>query len=155
MKETSRGGVAEWYHDHLQGNDTYHATVIQPNLLRLLALKEGDTVADIACGEGYFSREFHKAGAKVTGVDVSSELIALARKHSPKDITFEVAPADGLGFLPAKTFSHATLILAIQNIAEVKENGVHADVIALLRREASGGEPRASSATLATARLAA
>ncbi|MDD5511791.1 MAG: glycosyltransferase, partial [Dehalococcoidales bacterium] len=42
----------------------------------------GETVLDIGCSEGYFSRELAKRGYKVTGVDKSRGLVAVARYMS-------------------------------------------------------------------------
>lgn len=40
----------------------------------------GKDVLDLACGEGFYARQFKLRGAhRVTGVDISSEMIALAR----------------------------------------------------------------------------
>ena len=49
---TSWGGVASWYDDYLKDEDTYQAKVIAPNLMRMLNLKEGERVLDVACGQG-------------------------------------------------------------------------------------------------------
>ncbi|MBS0635591.1 MAG: class I SAM-dependent methyltransferase [Verrucomicrobia bacterium] len=43
---------------------------------------EGLEVLDLACGSGYSSRLLAQQGAKVTGIDVSPEMIALARQRS-------------------------------------------------------------------------
>ncbi len=120
--ETSWGGVAEWYGSYLETTeDSYQRQVILPNLLRILALKEGDRLLDIACGQGFFSREFAKTGAKVVGADISSELIGQARAISPKDITYHVSPAHKLSFAAAGSTDAATIILAIQNIENISE----------------------------------
>jgi ubiquinone/menaquinone biosynthesis C-methylase UbiE len=52
-KETSWGGVASWYDAHLEKNtDTYHEKVVYPNMLRLLGECEGESILDLACGQG-------------------------------------------------------------------------------------------------------
>ncbi|MDP2705470.1 MAG: methyltransferase domain-containing protein [Patescibacteria group bacterium] len=128
MKEnTSWGNVADWYDTHLeQGGDTYQRKVILPNLLRVLDLKAGESVLDLACGQGFFSREFANAGAKVIGTDISKELIGYAQEHSPKEITFHVSPADNLSFAKDAEFDVVTIILAIQNIENI--SGVFSEV---------------------------
>lgn len=79
---TSWGRVANWYDNLLEKEkDTYQKSLVLPNLLRLLAIKNGETILDLACGQGFFTREFSRLGAKVIGVDVSNELIDLAKKH--------------------------------------------------------------------------
>jgi len=120
--KTSWSKVAGWYDELLSGDDTYQKEVILPNLLRLLELQKSERVLDLACGQGFFAREFSKAGAKVTGVDISAELIALAEKQSEKTIHYYIGKADELDFLPAGQFTKATIVLAMQNIENV--NGV-------------------------------
>lgn len=117
---TSWGGVAEWYSAYLEGtDDTYQRQVILPNLLRVLALKPGAKIIDIACGQGFFAREFAAAGAEVVGSDIAQPLIAQAKKLSPKTIKYYVAPADNLNFTKSATFDAATIVLAIQNIKNI------------------------------------
>ncbi len=115
--ETSWGSVAGWYDELLEeSDDSFQAKVILPNLLRVLNVKAGMNIIDIACGQGYFSRALENAGAQVTGVDISSELIKKAQERSPKNISFCVAEADKLSFSKDASYDAAIIILAIQNI---------------------------------------
>lgn len=114
--KTSWGNVAEWYQELLQGEGTYQKDVILPNLLRLLDIQDGETVLDLACGPGFFTNEFFKKGAKVIGVDVSPELISIAKKSSSKDIDYEVASADRAAMIKNDSVDKTTIVLAIQNI---------------------------------------
>jgi 2-polyprenyl-3-methyl-5-hydroxy-6-metoxy-1,4-benzoquinol methylase len=54
----------------------------------------GKDVLDLACGDGFYSRQFKLRGARlVTGVDISSEMIALAQaaeKEDPKGIEYHI-----------------------------------------------------------------
>lgn len=55
-------------------------------VFQLLGDLRGKTVLDLACGEGVYARQFLRAGAsEVTGVDVSSEMIALAEAEERAD----------------------------------------------------------------------
>ncbi len=113
---TSWGKVAGWYDELLEeGLGTYQSELILPNLMRLLALRKGERMLDVACGQGFFAREFAKAGAAVTGVDVAGALLNLARERSPREIKFVAAPAEKLPFASA-SFDAAACVLAIQNI---------------------------------------
>ncbi len=116
-KETSWGGVAGWYDALLEkGDDTYQAKVVLPNLVRAMAIHNGVRVLDLACGQGFFTRVFHLAGAEVAGVDISSELIGLAQKQSPKEIRYFARSADDLGVFTDGYFEKITIVLSIQNI---------------------------------------
>jgi ubiquinone/menaquinone biosynthesis C-methylase UbiE len=120
--KTSWGQVADWYDRHLSDEDTYHQQVILPNLLRAVAPKADDNILDLACGSGFFSRALAATGAQVIGADISPELIALAKKRAGDNsrLTFKVSPSTPLSIANQK-ITKAISILAIQNIAEVKE----------------------------------
>src|SRR5262245_941497 len=73
-------------------------------LLRLIGKLEGVSVLDLACGEGYYTRELrHRGAAGVVGVDLSEGMIRLAQeeeKRSPLGIEYIVGDArkfDGTG----------------------------------------------------------
>jgi ubiquinone/menaquinone biosynthesis C-methylase UbiE len=57
----------------------------------------GKVVLDLACGEGFYTRQFRARGAgRVTGVDLSAGMIALARRQEaerPLNIRYLVADA--------------------------------------------------------------
>lgn len=48
-----------------------------------VAVKPGMRVLDIACGAGFFAQLAAQAGATVSGIDASSELLAYARQRTP------------------------------------------------------------------------
>jgi ubiquinone/menaquinone biosynthesis C-methylase UbiE len=118
--DTSWGGVAGWYDDMLESSsDSFQSKVIMPNLLRIMEPKAGMSIADIACGQGYFSRAFAANGADTIACDISSELIKLAEAKppvGPGKLSFKVAPADDLSFMSDRSVEAASIILAIQNI---------------------------------------
>lgn len=49
----------------------------------------GGPVADVGCGTGYVTRYLHDAGVDVFGIDLSPEMIAIARRDHP-DLRFHV-----------------------------------------------------------------
>ena len=116
---TSWGGVAHWYDTLLASDDTYQAQVILPNLLRVMSLKKGERVLDLGCGQGFFSRAFAKEGATVTGVDLSKELIAIAKKtaiDTEAKIEFFAPSAEDLHRFEDGSFDKIAVILAVQNM---------------------------------------
>lgn len=116
---TSWGAVADWYDEHLSGEDTYHAKVVAPNFVRMVAAGKGDRVLDIGCGEGYFTRLIAQTGAQVSGTDIAPELIAKAKKQTPK-IAYHVASAETLGFAKDNSYDVVTCVLALQNMEKLE-----------------------------------
>ena len=118
---TSWGGVAEWYDNYLETNkDSYQEMVIAPNMLRLLDIKKGMRMLDVACGQGFFTRKFAAAGANIVGADISKELTDQAKKRSP-NIAFHASPAHLLPFAKDASVDAVTIILAIQNIENITD----------------------------------
>ena len=117
-KKTSCGLVASWYDDLLAKEGTYQKELILPHLRRLMNIQKGARILDLACGPGFFSREFAALGAQVTGVDISKELIARARNNTPKEsgVSYYASPAHKLDFIPEKSMSEIALVLAVQNM---------------------------------------
>lgn len=119
-KPTPWGRVAVWYDNFLETRaDTYQVNLILPNLLRLLGDLKGKKILDLACGQGFFSRAIADLGAEVTGIDISKELIDLAKRRPDAKtggkIKFLTASADRLPFRE-KTFEAVVSVLALQNI---------------------------------------
>ncbi|AZP21865.1 class I SAM-dependent methyltransferase [Streptomyces aquilus] len=65
-----------------------------PSFLALVGDVRGKSVLDLACGTGFYSREFKRRGATdVFGVDISGEMIAAARdieRREPLGVRYEV-----------------------------------------------------------------
>ena len=119
-KGTSWNKFAGWYDALLEeGGSSYQASVIQPNLLRVMDIRRGDRILDVGCGQGFFSRIFHAAGARVTGVDLSAKLIAIARENSPREITFHRGNAERLPMVDSHSVDKAVAVLSVQNMADV------------------------------------
>jgi ubiquinone/menaquinone biosynthesis C-methylase UbiE len=120
-KDTSWGSVAAWYDGMVTDGDSYQAQVIAPNLSRLMDLRPGEKILDLACGTGFFTEIFARAVGpeNVAGVDIGKQLISVAKQKNPK-IDFRVSRADDLSIFSENYFDKVAIVLAIQNIAEVK-----------------------------------
>jgi 2-polyprenyl-3-methyl-5-hydroxy-6-metoxy-1,4-benzoquinol methylase len=63
-----------------------------PYFLKILGDVSGLIIIDAGCGEGYLSRILARRGAQVTGIDISTRLIEIARAKDPESkITYQVA----------------------------------------------------------------
>ena len=58
-------------------------------LFRSLGQLSGKEILDVGCGEGELSTQLAKLGARVTGIDISPELIEVARKRATADAVQE------------------------------------------------------------------
>lgn len=63
------------------GND-FQRILVHPACERLLNLQPGETVLEIACGNGIFARRMAQAGAHVIATDFSTQLLARARART-------------------------------------------------------------------------
>lgn len=116
--KTSWQSVGKWYNDSVgeQGN-YYHRTLIIPGALRLLNFsdKKEYSLLDLACGQGVLARAI-PSNVTYVGIDASKELISAAKKMN-KNLSHKFLQGDATAKLPVnKKFSHASLILALQNI---------------------------------------
>lgn len=62
---------------------------VEWTLLRsALELRPGDSLLDVGCGTGHFTRRAAAEGALVVGLDVDESALEFARRHSPEQIQF-------------------------------------------------------------------
>lgn len=99
---------------------------------KMLGPLEGLTVLDLACGEGHYSRLIRQRGAaRVVGVDLSSEMIALAEaeeRRAPLGIEYRCSAAEDLGTIGSFDLVTAAFLL---NCARTRERlGAMCDTIA-------------------------
>ncbi len=117
-QDTSWESSSSWY-DKIVGakGHYYHQQVIIPGVLRLLEAdkKTQPYLLDLACGQGILARHLPK-GMKYLGIDGSESLIQAAKHYSSHQ--FFVHDLLHVLDLPYKDFSHATCLLAVQNISQ-------------------------------------
>src|SRR3954469_24509042 len=78
---------------------------------------EGKTALDVGCGAGLMAEPLARLGAKVTGVDASSELIAVAREHAQAmELDVDYRAADVLEI--EARFDLVTCMEVIEHVAE-------------------------------------
>lgn len=119
---TSWEDSSKWYHELVGGEGHYyHKQLIFPYLLSILKTKKKEqSLLDLGCGQGAFALALFKE-FDYDGVDISPSLIkaAKAQVKSPnrRFHVYDVCQPFDLG----KTFSHVTMILSLQNMADPKE----------------------------------
>ncbi|VAX30653.1 hypothetical protein MNBD_NITROSPINAE05-469 [hydrothermal vent metagenome] len=112
--------AARWY-DALVGDhgSDFQKDIIMPGATKLMKLKKGQRVLDLACGQGVFSRHLLAKGMQVDGLDTSEELLKLARARSKPSIRFHVADACESGTFAEAQFDAVACLLALQNMEEI------------------------------------
>jgi SAM-dependent methyltransferase len=117
-QDTSWQNVSDWY-EKIVGKEGhyYHQQVILPGSLALLTLDSSSSLLDLACGQGVLARRLPRE-VYYAGVDISSALISQAKRldKNTKHIYLAADISRDLK-LPQKDFSHACIILALQNVA--------------------------------------
>jgi len=129
--------VAEWYDDLLEGprgsrrgerapgrrdeGSDLHHQVILPGTLRLLALRSGQRVLDLACGQGLLARSIAGQGASVVGIDASSKLIDSARRAGEGNprLHFDIGDVRAIDLAALggpSSFDAITCVMAMMNI---------------------------------------
>jgi SAM-dependent methyltransferase len=85
--DTDAIGYAEQVRGLLDGRPYLRASLAL--FAELVHRAGGGPVADVGCGPGYVTEHLHDAGVDAFGIDLSPEMIALARRDHP-DLRFEV-----------------------------------------------------------------
>lgn len=71
--------------DEMMGEgNAFQRVLIGPATERLLQVRPDETVLDVACGNGVFSRRLAELGARVVAIDFSEKFIELARARTDK-----------------------------------------------------------------------
>ena len=79
----------------------------------------GGPVADVGCGPGYVTRYLHDAGVDAFGIDLSPEMIAIARRDYP-DLRFQVGTMTDLDLADDSVAG----ILAFWSVIHVPDHAV-------------------------------
>ena len=100
--------------------DPHRIVLLNPVLLNLLGSVKGKNVLDAGCGEGYLCRKLARLGARVTGVDFSHEMLAMARERTnPKtDIRYIHGNCEDMSFLDAGSFDIVVSNMVMQDLAD-------------------------------------
>jgi ubiquinone/menaquinone biosynthesis C-methylase UbiE len=125
----SYDAIASRY-DEFVGVSSIHQVAI-PSILRLCA--EGDSVLDVACGQGVLTRELGRRFPMVVGVDRSPELIRIAAERGAgPHVRYLAEDAEALYSLADTTFDGATCCLALTDFDDL--SAVLAATLRVLKR---------------------
>lgn len=126
-EEARRGwdaGAEAWDEFVESGADYYRVEVHGPALLEACGEVAGLRVLDLGCGQGWFSRQLARRGARVVGVDLSAAMLAHARRHEdeePLGIEYvELDAARDPGRWPPGSFDLGTACMALHDMADAQ-----------------------------------
>lgn len=118
--------LAEWWDDRIGDGNQFQDELIQPATERLLEIKPGTTVLDIACGAGRFGRRMAELGAHVVAFDFSEKFIQRARQRTPPGMkNIEYHAIDGTDrkamlALGEHRFDRAVATMALMDMADIE-----------------------------------
>jgi len=106
METTDYNNIASKYDIHEKNAVTLWHLGYQ-YLLGLLNPIESKTILDYGCGSGTFCRVLNEFKANVTGVDVSENMIKVAKEDYSDGIIYNHITSGDLGFMPENSFDFA------------------------------------------------
>jgi 2-polyprenyl-3-methyl-5-hydroxy-6-metoxy-1,4-benzoquinol methylase len=116
---------ARWWDDHVGEGNKFQLLLIGPATERLLEIQPGESVLDLACGNGHFARRLARLGAEVMACDASEVFLecALARTEGhPGRIEYrqvDLTDACHLLDLGAGRFDAAVCGMALMDLSAV------------------------------------
>ncbi|HET8913516.1 MAG TPA: methyltransferase domain-containing protein [Ktedonobacteraceae bacterium] len=123
IDESAYDSIADWYDHNLSASWLHTVTI--PAMLRLLQEVEGiegRRILDVGCGQGILTRELAARNALVTGVDLSRNLLKIARQkelRAPLGISYIHDDAHSLEQLGGQRFDVITCNLALLDIRDL------------------------------------
>src|SRR6516164_7506515 len=113
---------ASFWDERMGEGNAFHRTLIEPTQERLLNVRSGQRILDIACGNGQFARRLARSGACVLAVDISERMIERARARTTEPVdrlefaVLDCARADALMSLGEKQFDAAVCTMALMDM---------------------------------------
>jgi 2-polyprenyl-3-methyl-5-hydroxy-6-metoxy-1,4-benzoquinol methylase len=114
-----------WWDDQIGDGNDFQTLLIEPATDRLLDVRAGDRILDVACGAGRFARRMAEQGARVVAFDYSAAFIMRARERTSKDAAIEyhvvdAGNAEAVLSLGPKPFDKAVCTMAMMDMPEIR-----------------------------------
>lgn len=115
--------ISGFYTEFVRDNEHYAGSVVHllaVELLKLLGDVQGQTICDLACGEGHLARAMAESGAFVIGIDISAKLLLQAREQlkDMPNITFQYGDAQTLPEIDDGVFDHVVSNMAMMDFKD-------------------------------------
>ena len=112
------GNAAAWAREVRQGHDIARELLNNPAFLALIGDLHGRQVLDAGCGDGYNTRILARAGAQMTGVDLSARMVELAQeeeRQAPLGIRYARASYTDMALFAGATFDAIVSFMAMMD----------------------------------------
>ena len=110
--------ASAWTAEVRAGHDRPHELFTSLQFMQFMPDLAGLDVIDLGCGEGRNTRSFARRGARMTGVDISSRMLDLARQEEarePLGIRYEVESSAELRSFADDSFDAAVSTMALMD----------------------------------------
>lgn len=121
MAESTYDDIAEWYDSwvgtHSMSEDPFYSAVET-----LIGEPSGRRILDLACGQGRVARHLASRGASVVGIDLSANLLTIARRHEeaePRRIEYRQTDARSLDGIADGAFDGVVCHMALMDIPDL------------------------------------
>ena len=116
----------DYWNERMGEGNSFHNSLVRPSMEKLLALKSGEKLLDIACGNGHFARQMAEHEVRVTAIDIApcqiENAIAASTEYG-EQIEFLVADATDtelLTRLESKRFDAISCGMAVMDMTEIE-----------------------------------
>jgi SAM-dependent methyltransferase len=114
---------AAYWDEHMEAGKTWQQGLVEPAVEGVLALRVGERVIEIACGNGQFARRMAELGASVLATDFSEPMLERARARGG-DVEYRCVDATDetalMALGEAGSFDAVVCNMAIMDMTEIE-----------------------------------
>lgn len=116
------------------GSDHLLDQLVVPAVFSILGQVAGHHILDLACGAGHLARRLAEHGAQITAIDISNEMLKVARSREvqePRGIIYHFSDSSDLSMIEDTTFDEVVCHMALMDIENLP--GTVAEVARVVR----------------------
>ena len=109
---TAHGGLNK-------ASDSLLDQLVVPAVFSILGHIAGHHILDLACGTGHLARRLAEHGAQITAIDISNEMLKVARSREvqePRGIIYHFSDSSDLSMIEDTTFDEVVCHMALMDI---------------------------------------